>query len=57
MLGYMPNSIALTVDVDNRNYINFELKDNKDENAVKCSIGDILKGMDANTSVETTPIN
>ena len=53
----MPNSIALTVDVDNRNYINFELKDNKDENAVKCSIGDILKGMDANTSVETTPIN
>lgn len=56
MLGYMPNNIALTVDVDNRNYINFELKDNKDEKAVKCSIGDILKGMDGSNSVETTPI-
>lgn len=58
MLGYMPRSIVLTVDVDNRNFINFEIKDKDDKggNAVKSRIGDILKGMDVNISVETKPI-
>ena len=58
MLGYMPRSIVLTVDVDNRNFINFEIKDKDDKggNAVISGIGDILKGMDENISVETKSI-
>ena len=58
MLGYIPNNIAFTVNVDNKNFINFELKDenDKDANTVKRYIGDILKEMDVNTSVETVLI-
>ncbi len=55
MFGYIPNSIELTIKEDFGNFIRFELKD-KDENAVEFGIGDILKGMDASTSVETIPI-
>ena len=58
LLGYIPNSIELTIDVDHRHNLCLEIKDkNKnDGEIVKLTMVEILKGMESPSSVDTTPI-
>lgn len=58
LLGYIPNIIELTIDVDHRHNLSLEIKD-KDKNdgeIVKLTMVEILKGMESPSSVDTTPI-
>lgn len=55
LLGYIPNSIELTIDVDHRHNLSMEIKD-KDKNdgkIVKLTMVEILKEMESPSSVET----
>lgn len=58
LLGYIPNNIELTIDVDHRQNLCLEIKDKgkNDSEIVKLTMVEILKGMESPSSVDTTPI-